>query len=236
MNRSHLFFLAPLCLLPMLFCSVNLTPPAEDPFFLARTAHTSDTIAPYGSLTLRFSQPVADPNSVQLIFTPLFEDYRLSFNATNDTITLGLTLPMAGETRYVLRLGSQVRSVNDSLLLPQQDSIVLVTAPREEGDNHSASLADPLYMQIFGCIETANDTDWFVIADTTSRSFYLKSNITKSSFDLRDSARMIVARPSIIAGPETLTVAPGIVARYAVVYAHNRSNGLTGFYELGCTR
>jgi hypothetical protein len=224
---------AGLVILSAFSCEVPLdSSDSSIPFDLVRVGNGGDTIAPFGSLSLRFTHPVASPDSVRFVFQPPYTDCLVSANATEDTLTLQFMVPLQGETRYSIHLRNQVSARDGSLLFPSDDSIVVFTAAAEQEPNDFPSSADTLTKKIFGTISAADDTDWFSISDTTMREFYLISHGPSSQFDIRDANGAVIVKPSLIAAAETLTVpsnAPN--PRYLVVTAWNRSNG--GYYELG---
>jgi hypothetical protein len=219
-----------LALLLFLSCLplTNLEP--VEPFAMTRTG-SGTTISPYGPVRIRFSSPVLDPDSIRFTFQPLFTEYRQTFNAAHDTVTLDFILPLQGDERYSLFLASFVESEDGSILRPGEDSLELVTFPTEQEPNDFKTIADTLKGIIFGSVSAANDTDWYAIHDTAAASFYLKSTGSSSLFEMYD-ADSLSARPSKFAAAETLDV-PGSFERplYIAVFAYNRSNG--GYYELG---
>jgi len=222
-----------LVLFPALMVSLSCDVPVRStpllPFHLVNTGST-DTIPPYGSFMLLFTRPVADPDSVQFIFNPP-EECLSAFDTTHDTVTFTLTQPLIGSTRYTIKLANPVHADDGAVIA--SDSVDLITAAIENEPNDSRDLADTVRTRIFGSVTTANDTDWFVVADTTVQSFYLRSSISSSIFDLRDSLGRVVVQ-AVIAEPETLAVpVPAIRPLYVVVYARSNSNG--GYYELRST-
>jgi hypothetical protein len=203
----------------------------SDPFTFVN-AGDGDTITPYGSIAIRFTRPVAHPDSVHFLFDPPFADFLLASNTKGDTLTMQLSLPLNAETRYSIHLKDQITAKDGTLLFPNDDSVVVVTADAEQEPNDQLSTADLLVKKIFGAIASADDTDWFAISDTALREFYLTSHGSSSRFDVRDVNGTVLVKPSLIAPAETLLVPSNSPApRYLVVSAWNRSNG--GYYELG---
>jgi hypothetical protein len=222
-------------LLPMFFLSClplsNIEP--VESFGMTR-AGSGTKISPYGPLYVRFSYPVLDTDSVRFLFQPLFTEFRQSFNAAHDTVTLEFILPLQGDERYSLLLDSFVESEDGSILRPGEDSLELVTFPTEQEPNDFNYIADTLRDITFGSVSAANDTDWYAIHDTTAESFYLKSTGSSSIFKICDADSLSV-RPQAFAAAETLDI-PGSFERplRIAVYAFNRSNG--GHYELGVVK
>jgi hypothetical protein len=223
-------------LLPLaFFCFVPLNPAdSENPFRLVRVGGAGDTIAPFGSLALRFTRPVAHPDSIHFVFAPQFADYQLTFATTLDTITIFFAVPLQGSTRYSFHPDRPIEAADGHLLDPADDSVVVFTFPIEQEPNDSRQTADLLEGKLFGSISLASDTDWFAMPDTAARTFYLKSNVSSSQFDIRDATGALF-RPTAFAMAETLAVPSSFVPPFClVVYAWNRSNG--GFYEAGTVR
>jgi hypothetical protein len=204
-------------------------------FHLVRAGTTGDTIAPFGSLKLRFTHPVMDPDSVLLSFQPQFTDYQLFLDSTKDTVALAFTQPLQARTRYSIHLAKAVSAEDGTLLFPSDDSIVVFTAAAEQEPNNTPALADTLRGKLFGQISMVDDSDWFAVPDTTLRTFYLKSTGSSSRFDICDAKGAPVAQLSAFAAAETLTVPSDCLhPLYIVVSAWNRENG--GYYELGVAR
>jgi hypothetical protein len=205
------------------------TGPEED--FSMNWAGASDTVSPYGPLSVYFTSPVLFPDSVIFDIMPIFSDYRQQGNESADTFSLELLRSLRGGSRYVLRLAEWVESIDGSFLTPGNDSIVFHTWPAEQEPNNGRTTADTLGSITFGSISMANDTDWFEVRDSTVETFYIKSIGSSSLFDIRDAAGA-VRGPTSFAAAETLSVPQGFVRPlHLVVYAFNRSNG--GHYELG---
>lgn len=159
-SLALLFFLS--CL-PL----ANIEP--VEPFVMTRTG-SDTTISPYGPVRIRFSSPIVDPDSVRFAFRPLFNEYRQTFNASHDTITIECILPLQGDAEYFMFLTSFVESEDGSLLRPGEDSLLLRTFPIEQEPNDSKNTADTLNSVIFGSVSAANDTDWYAIHDTAAAS------------------------------------------------------------------
>ena len=213
-----------------LSCLSLVNTESDVPFSMRRAAPAGDTISPYCSLEIRFSYPVLYPDSVRFVFQPAFNEYQVQFNRSLDTVTMLFSMPLQGNTAYRLNLASTVESIDGLLLHPQDDTIAFRTFPLEQEPNDARAMADVFNGTIFGAVSTANDTDWFTVADSTLRSFYLVSNGSSSFFDIRDAAGKSIT-PQEFAAAETLSApADFTLPLYLVVYAYSRSNG--GYYKL----
>jgi hypothetical protein len=192
------------------------------------------TISPFGPVRICFNNPIVHPDSIRFSFKPRFEEYRQIVNASHDTVTLELTIPLAGDARYTLLLSTYVESEDGSLIVPGEDTLPFSTFPMEQEPNDSRSTADTLNEIMFGSVSAANDTDWFAIGDTAAAACYLKSTGSSSFFALRDAGGSSVCPPGFSVA-ETLTVPRSFKKPlYGTVFAFNRSNG--GSYELGVVK
>ena len=222
-------FLAALsCLFPL-----DNNQPAE-PFGFTKTGNAADTIAPYGSLKIAFSRPVRAPDSVVFRFQPPYSEFQAFFNGPLDTATIEFVMPLDGATTYTITLAAPVAATDGSVLYPWEDTVKVRTCPAEQEPNGDSSLADTLKGKLFGSIDAANDTDWFIVSSGTANRFYLVSTGSSSSFDIVDAAGTVTPSPAY-ADPETLA-APHNAVRplYLSVHAWDRSN--SGYYEVGVVK
>lgn len=201
----------------------------EDDFRIIKET-IPDTISPWDSVAVVFSQPLRD-TLVLFTFLPSFYMYSLRMSETRDTILLFFNEPLDGDTRYVIRLKEMVTSGSGTELNPADDSVVVVTAPVECEPNGTVHLADTLVGHRFGSVSTVNDTDCFFISDDESEWVYLISHGAQTTFILEDSEGMRSEERSFLAS-DTIPV-PDTAAwpLYAIVFSYYRSVG--GYYELG---
>ncbi len=210
-------------------CVVHTDAPDEALHFIRESA--PDTVSPWGGLKVVFSEPVSDSEPVLFSFKPLFYSYSVAWNALRDTATIRFTEPLEGAQLYVLTLKQNVRSISGKIFDPSKDSIVFYTYPAEQEPNDKPELADTLRKCCFGTITTTNDTDIFIITDTSAFAVFLHSTGSQNTFMLkncRDTALTI----QDVRGSDTLIIPDRFNPPYMVlVYSYLRSIG--GYYEIG---
>jgi hypothetical protein len=223
---SIIYLFTAACLFPL------TTNGPQQPFqFTIAGGKAADTISPFGPLMITFSHPLINPDSVGLIFSPPFSEYQILWNGSQDTATLNFALPLEGNTSYGVRLSKTIASTDGNVLYPWSDTLKIHTYDCEQEPNDAENLADTLNGTVFGHISMANDTDWYLVSDTTKRSFYLKSTGSTSIFSIADNTGRLIM-PGAYADAETLSVPMEFVSPlFVYVYAYNYSNG--GSYELG---
>lgn len=152
-------------------------------------------------------------------------------NKGYDTFTIALSEPLAGGSRYVLRLDETVHTSSGAAIPPDNDSIVLFTFAAEQEPNDDNQTADILDGCAFGAIGSVDDTDCYQINDSSVTAIYLNSQGSQTTFipgNAHDSSNSYreykkndtVALPEKVTFPLTVTV-----------YAWQKSVG--GYYEIG---
>jgi hypothetical protein len=221
----------PVTMALLLGCVVSTDPPATT-FHFIRTG-SPDTIAPWGTLTIVFSQPLDDTEIPTFFLRPTVHSYTALPVATRDTVFVRFTEPLSGNRRYLLRAQDSMTAKNSAVLRHTADSLVFFTWPAEQEPNNTPQLADTLFQRCFGTIATVNDTDWYIITNSSARAVYLSSVTTQSTFFLVSLAGTTTPVRSFKIS-DTLAVPDGFRSPfYAAVVSFNRSAG--GYYEIGLT-
>jgi len=203
-------------------------------FHFIASANRNDTIAPFGQMSLFFTEPLDTNVSLSISFQPSFYEYYIVPNAQNDTFSIAFTNWLQGNTKYGLQLATPVRSQSGHILHPSTDSVVFYTYPCEYEPNNSKITADSLNVKIFGSIAMVNDTDWYVVADSAIESFYLKSNGSITKFSIIDMEGTIYHSEMKNQNQNHYSLnVPSESKRPLVlrVYSINRTSA--GYYELG---
>jgi len=190
-----------------------------------------DTLSVFPQLQFVFSGPLID-SSVSLNFSPPIGRYAVVLNATHDTLTLNVMDMLAGNTRYVLRLGNQITSKDGAILLPSQDSLSFITYPREQEPNDTKDLADDLASKIFGTISDQSDIDVFLCTSKVARGVFLQSINSQDSLYVVDSLSHSFVLDHPINPTDTI-VFPDSLAEPFYVFVVSRIRGSEGDYELG---
>ena len=216
----------------LLFCVVPSEAPDETFHFIA--SDVSDTIAPWGGVKVVFSEPVADSGAINFIFEPSFYSYAVIWNGSRDTAVVQCTEPLQGNQRYVLRLMETVFSENGSEFDPSSDSIVFFTHPAEQEPNGEPSIADTLRGSCFGSIATADDTDMYVVTDTSAYALFLYSVGSQTTFALKNSSDSTTAKRNFKERDTLIIPKKFKPPVWVIVSSYYRSVG--GYYEVGFTR
>ena len=191
----------------------------------------TDTLSVFPQLQFVFSGQLID-SSVSLNFSPPIGRYAVFLNATHDTLSLNVMDMLAGNTRYILRLGNQITSKDGAILLPSQDSLSFITYPREEEPNDTKDLADKLASKIFGTISDQSDIDVFLCTNANARGVFLQSINSQDSFYIVDSLSHSFVLDHPINPTDTI-VFPDSLVRPVYVFVVSRIMGSEGDYELG---
>jgi len=153
---------------------------------MSRADREGDTVSVFPTLVIAFSIPLRD-SAVSFTFTPpAAGDYSQSLNAARDTLTIRVSGMLDGNARYALRPSRALTAENGMSLDPGEDSIVFFTYPRESGQNGTAPSADTLRRVVFGELSMPGDTDFYVPADSLSRTFCLTSYSVPCRVQVRD--------------------------------------------------
>jgi hypothetical protein len=191
----------------------------------------TDTLSVFPQLQFVFSEPLID-SSVSLNFSPPIGRYAAFLNATHDTMSLTIMDMLAGNTRYVLRLGNQITSKDGAILLPSQDSLSFITYPREQEPNDTKNLADDLASKIFGTISDQSDIDVFLCTNNSARGVFLQSINSQDSLYVVDGLSHAFSLDHPINPMDTI-VFPDSLVRPLYVFVVSRIMGSEGDYELG---
>lgn len=90
-------------------------PVNEQPLTFKSLDANGDTLSVFPRLRFVFSSALAD-TSVPIFFSPAISArYGAYLNALRDTLTIDIMEMLEGNTRYVLRLGRQVTSIDGSI-------------------------------------------------------------------------------------------------------------------------
>jgi hypothetical protein len=225
--RLALILWTVICLI-IIFCVVP-TDSVEDEFRII-PGTVPDTISPWDSVAVVFSQPLSD-TLVLFTFFPPFYMYSLRMSETRDTIHLHFAEPLDGDTRYVIRLEEKVTSSGGAVLEPSDDSVVVVTASVEQEPNGTVSLADTLTGRCFGSAGTVNDTDCFLISGEETECVYLVSHGSQTSFIFQDDEGTRSEERLFNESDTTPVPEDAAWPLYVIVFSYHRSVG--GYYELG---
>lgn len=213
----------------MLYCVVP-SDTVQEKFYFEHAA-LPDTVAPFGSIIIAFTEPVSDSSPVGFSFQPSFYSYALIFNTARDSVIVQLSEPLRGNTTYTIRLQYTVYSINNSVFTPQSDSMRVVTGTVEQEPNNRVELADTLRQRCFGAIALVNDTDWYVV-DKKIEELYLHSFGSQTTFALLGGGVVTTLREFTIYDTVTIPETAALPL-YVAVYSYFRSVG--GYYELGYT-
>ena len=210
----------------LIYCVVPSDAPQER-FHFDHTG-SSDTLAPYGSMVVVFTEPVLDSPMVDFVFSPVFLSYAMEFSSERDTVIIRFSEPLSGGTDYTIHLRETVYSLHRSVFDPDDDSIVITTAQREREPNDRVETADTLAGRCFGSVAMVNDTDWFILPSTVHtiycHSYGSRTTVFVKGVDENDSREY--------AEQDTITIADTVAEPlYIAVHAYLRSVG--GYYELG---
>jgi hypothetical protein len=139
---------------------------------------------------------------------------------------------LEGNTKYVLRLGSHVTTMDGSVWDLSYDSTVFYTFPREQESNDRKGIADTLASVMFGSISELSDVDIFACVRRNIQAVYLQSIDCRDSFFVEDGFSNIITVPGPIKQadttglPEKDTIPIFIVVRSGI-------KGFEGNYKLG---
>jgi hypothetical protein len=191
----------------------------------------TDTLSVFPQLQFIFSEPLID-SSVSLNFSPPIGRYAAFLNATHDTMSLIIMDMLAGNTRYVLRLGKQITSKDGAILLPSQDSLSFITYPREQEPNDTKNLADDLASKIFGTISDQSDIDVFLCTNNGARGVVLQSINSQDSLYVVDGLSHAFSLDHPVNPIDTI-IFPDTLVRPFYIFVVSRIMGSEGDYELG---
>ena len=188
-----------------------------------------DTIAPFGSFPVSFSEPLNDSSGPELIFNPRFYSFVLTGSSTNDTFMVQLSEPLEGNTVYTIRLKNRIYSSGNSLFEPESDSLTVITRNLEQEPNNTIPLADTLRQMCFGSSAAVDDTDRYVITGRTGKvflhSFGSQTRLSIDKVSFFNPLREFTSHDTL-AIPDTTTF-----PLHVAVFPYLRSVG--GYYELG---
>ncbi len=210
-----------------LFCVIPSGDPEGEFLFHAVT----DTIAPWGTLLLIFSEPLADSSNPEFAFEPPVYAYTLECADSRDTVLLRLSEPLKGNTRYLIHAEETIFSSRGVPLTPESDPVVVWTHAAEREPNDFPALADTLQGSSFGSIETVDDTDWYVVPEIhkTAR-ITLDSYESQSTFEIHDQ-RGTITSSEIFKDSDTISVPHASLSPLLIaVFAYHRSAG--GHYRI----
>lgn len=206
--------------------------PADSPEKELLLVHDSvpDTISPWDSIAVVFSRPIRD-SLVVFTVTPSLYMYSQRMCDSRDTVVITSVEPFDGSTRYVIRPAEKVTAEDGAVLEPENDSLIIMTAPCEREPNGDLLKADSLKNYRFGTVATVNDTDCFLLIGNGVDGVFLSSFETQSTCFIQDddgrrtSARSFVQSDTIEV-PDDFS--PPL---YVKVFCYNRSSG--GSYKVG---
>ncbi|NLG15965.1 MAG: hypothetical protein GX556_01390 [Fibrobacter sp.] len=191
--------------------------------------NTSDTLSPYATVALCFSEGISNPEQVSFNIMPLFDQYYCTVSETEDTVFIVPSQPLPGNCRFVIRPEKEILSLKKERL--SSDSVVFYTYPFEREPNNSFLTADSLPRKLFGALSTINDTDIFIVRDTSLRKFYITSHVSQTTFVIRNSSGNTTLERNF-RSKDTLSAPSHFKAPlYLLVYPWRRSVG--GHYDMG---
>lgn len=155
----------------------------------------SDTISVFAVLSIAFSMPIT-ASQVELSLTPANDSWYSALNNRHDTLRLIASSPLAGNTRFVVRLAQEIESTEGASLFAGTDSIVFFTRALEQEPNNSPATADILTATLFGTMATTSDTDYIAIMDTMIDEVRLVSLLSKVGYVMLDSELVELDRSS----------------------------------------
>jgi hypothetical protein len=227
-KRSAVFGSLVVALLSALFlsCIVPADPPDTSLHFFK--CGSGDTISPFGSLRIAFSEPSADTVVPRFSFSPPNYAYVVVMNKTRDTATVSWTEPLAGAGRFVMRLDSYTTA--EMKQTSSKDSVVFLTWALEREPNAAPATADTLETVRWGTVAMVDDTDWYVITEGSVPALVLNSTGSQTTFSVMSNGRLVDSS-RIFRASDTLRIAETAEhPLYIAVFAAFRSVG--GFYEL----
>ncbi len=181
---------------------------------MARGDALGDTVSVFPELQIGFSLPLKDSAVGITSMPPIAADHAVWLNQNRDTLFLRVLGVLEGNTRYVVRLDSKVEAENGSELKPEQDSIVFVTHPAESRQNSSLLTADTLVDRMFGVIEKADASDYFVPRDFNSEAFYIRSYSQKIRMVMKTADGSEVVSATSGENSDTLAVSQQTIRPY----------------------
>ncbi|MFP4242400.1 MAG: hypothetical protein ACLFQB_12290 [Chitinispirillaceae bacterium] len=164
---KHPLHIISVILLASLFCVV---PEGIDSDTRTISRIGNDTVSPYGQLVFTFSKPLEKNQIPWLEFYPPFFSFSYKLNSSSDTLYLELSEHLKGNTRYIIRPSQESGSFLD---LSAHDSMGFHTFPIENEPNDSEDVCDTVRSEnIFGNLSRSDDTDIFLLRDTTVQKFH----------------------------------------------------------------
>ena len=213
----------------LLFECVVPTDSPENELLLVHDS-VPDTISPWDSIAVAFSQPLQD-SLVLFTITPFFYMYSQRMCDSRDTVIISCAEPLDGDTRYVIRLDEKITAENSTVLEPGDDSLIIITASSEREPNDDLQKADSLENYCFGTVATVNDTDCFLIAGDEVEVVFLTSFKTQSACIILDDEGNKTSERSFVQS-DTIPVPDDFSSPlYVKVFGYHRSAG--GSYKLG---
>jgi hypothetical protein len=204
----------------------------EQPLTMMSLDANGDTLSVFPRLRFVFSSPLAD-TSVPVSFSPAISSgYGAYLNTLRDTLTIDFMEMLEGNTRYVLKLGRTVSSIDGSVWDLSDDSTVFYTYPREQEINDTKDVADSLRSVIFGIISDVSDIDAFVCIGENIRAVYLQSIGAQDSFFIEDARSNIIVAPKVMKQTDTILIS-GSNAPPVYIFVRSGIKGFEGKYKLG---
>ena len=191
----------------------------------------SDTLSVYPRLSFVFSNPLSDSSVAVSFSPPTSAMFGALLSATHDTLTVQVMEALEGDTRYVVRLGAPVTSINGGVLVPSDDSTVFFTFPCEQEPNDTKDNADTFTSCIFGKISDVSDIDAFICAAAHPRAVYMQSIDCQDSFFIEDTASRVLAMQRQMRPTDTLWLPDSM--QVAFVFVRSSLKGSAGEYQLG---
>ena len=188
-----------------------------------------DTVAPYGSVTVMFSNAVEESTLIMKLL-PDNIALRAQMNKTKDLASFSLPLSISGNSLYMLIPGVE----ENSQMNRYYDTLFFRTWPKENEPNNSVETADSINLKIFGSLTTIDDVDWYVVDSAFTKRCVLRNYGGTANLKVarKPGAPVIesaVSDTEIVAIPEN---ARGMA--YIIVYTPSRSAG--GYYEITTLR
>jgi hypothetical protein len=123
----------------------------------------NDTISPYATLTIAFSDSLASPLDFDFS-PPVAQEYSISFSHGNDTAFVSFVSMLPGNTQYTMTVKSQLTGKSGGTLAAGSAPIVFTPGRAETEPNNAPALADTLIgSRLFGRLSETTDTDVFVL-------------------------------------------------------------------------
>lgn len=212
--------------------SCLFTEVSDNGSFSMSIANKADTLPPRPVITICFSTPVvaSDPRNLRFDFDPPFDDYYIALNASHDTARIVCTGTLSGAVRYVLRVHATPESVDGVDMEPGRDSVEFMTYPVEREPNDKAGCADSIGGVIYGMIDRADDTDWFLLGDSTRAVVAASEGGATVRCTIKSANGETTPVSGMCIDPDTVRV-PGSFARpvYACVVSFTKASG--GMYK-----